>query len=103
MKRKTKKQIEREKANAIASIKRLWQEALKIATSKPERARLYVKQIKAIKKHVKVRLPKEIGQGYCKKCLMPFIYGKTAIKRIIKGVIVITCLSCGEKRRFRVK
>jgi len=103
MKRKTKFQKQKEKENALKSISVLWQEALKIATSKPERARLYVKQIRAIKKHVKVKLPETIRRGYCKKCLLPFIYGKTAIKRIVKGVIVITCLACGSKRRFRVK
>lgn len=103
MKRKTKRQKQRERENALESIFILWQEALKIAIKNPERARLYVKQIRAIKKHVKVTLPQEIGRSYCKNCLLPFIYGKTAIKRIVKGIIVITCLSCGKKRRFRVK
>lgn len=100
MKKSIRKNIEE---NALKSILILWNEALNIAIENPERARNYIKQIKAIKKHVKVKIPKEIRQGYCKNCFMPFIIGKTAIKRIVKGFIVITCLYCKEKRRFKIK
>lgn len=100
MKKPTKKDV---KENASISINNLWNEALNIATINPERARSYIKQIRAIKKHVKVKLPKDIRQGYCKKCFMPFIIGKTATKRIVKGFIVFTCFYCKSKRRFKFK
>jgi len=97
------KKRKRQKEIALQSVMDLWNEAIKIASENPDRARHYVKQIKAIKKHVKISLPTEIRRGYCKKCYLPFIYGKTAIKRVRKGIIVIVCLACGNKRRFIIK
>ncbi len=97
------KKRKKQKEIALQNVLDLWDEAIKIATKNPDRARHYVKQIRAIKKHVKIDLPKEIRRGYCKKCYLPFVYGKTALKRIRKGKIVIVCLACGNKRRFIIK
>jgi RNase P subunit RPR2 len=98
--KKTKKQREEEKRNAFASVLALWKEALKIATKNPERARLYVKQIRAIKRHVKIDLPKEIKRGYCKSCYIPFT-PETSEKKYEKGFIVVRCLKCNAVRRFK--
>jgi ribonuclease P protein subunit RPR2 len=97
------KKKKRQKEIALQNVMELWREAIKIASENPERARHYIKQIRAIKRHVKIDLPVEIRRGYCKKCYLPLVYGKTAIKRVRKGVIIIVCLACGNKRRFVIK
>ena len=97
---KTKQQRKKEKENGLASALTLWKEALKIASTNPERARHYIKQIRAIKKHVKIDLPVEIKRGYCKKCYIPFTQ-KTSQKTIKDGWITIKCLECNAIRRFK--
>lgn len=103
MKRKTKVQREKDKENALKSVFILWEEAKKIATSNPDRARFYVKQIKAIKKHVKIKLPTTIRRGYCKKCFIPFLFGDnaTAEKKVKADWTIIKCSMCNTIRRFQ--
>ncbi len=97
-----RKHKERQYKNALASVVTLWKEALNVALTNPERARSYVKQIRAIKKHVKIKLPDEIRRGYCKKCNMPFIEGKTMSKSTKGKFIILKCLNCGGIRKYGV-
>ncbi|MEM2713766.1 MAG: hypothetical protein QXE64_00575 [Candidatus Pacearchaeota archaeon] len=101
---KKKAQRKRQEKNALASVLVLWREALKAAMTNKERARNYIKQIRAIKKHVKIKLPPEIRRGYCKKCYIPLIKGRTAeIKKIKtkKGILIeLKCIECGAIRRY---
>lgn len=59
-----------------------------------ELSRLYIKKIKAIKKHIKVKLPERVQKGYCKKCFVIFVPGKTATYRIKNKKKIIICSVC---------
>ncbi|MEM2932850.1 MAG: hypothetical protein QW622_01405 [Candidatus Pacearchaeota archaeon] len=101
MKEKYKaRQRTRQIENALASVITLWKEAKKIALKNKERARGYIKQIRAIKKHIKIKLPLEIRRGYCKRCYIPLVSGKTAEKTRKGKLVELECLECGTIRRF---
>jgi RNase P subunit RPR2 len=65
-------------------------------------SRSYMKKIKAIKKHAKVRLPENVQRGYCKHCLVMFVPSKTALYRIKDKTLTIKCLVCNAIRRFKL-
>ncbi len=74
-----------------ARTKKQLEQALQLSKS-------YMLKIKAIKKHVKVKLPEQIQKGFCKKCYVIFVPDKTVKYRIKHGRAIAICLNCGSKR-----
>ena len=71
-------------------------------------ARRYIELIIKYSHKARVKPPRYIRRGYCRRCKIPLIPGLTSRIRIqSKGRrgsrIVVTCLKCGWIRRFMVK
>nr|WP_245521921.1 ribonuclease P [Staphylothermus hellenicus] len=70
-------------------------------------ARRYIELIIKYAHKARVKPPKYIRRGYCRKCKIPLIPGLTARVRIQsegKGSrVVVTCLLCGWRRRYMIK
>lgn len=78
-------------------IKILYRLAKETLDSDPELSARYVRLIKQIGKHYKIRLGKEIKRNICRKCGVVLVPGKNAKVRVAssrKSVIYI-CGSCG--------
>ncbi|RLG80323.1 MAG: ribonuclease P [Thermoprotei archaeon] len=67
----------------------------------------YVELVVKYGHKARVKPPRYIRRGYCRKCKVPLIPGLTARVRIQsegKGSrVVMTCLRCGWIRRFMIK
>jgi len=65
----------------------------------PELAKHYAKLIKELGKHYRIRLPKEIKRGICKRCGSLLMPGASASFRLAssKGFAVYKCLNCGAE------
>lgn len=64
-----------------------------------ELSRKYIKLMKEISRHYKIRLDKKTKSSICKKCNSLLIPGKTAKVRIAssKKYVLYTCLNCGAE------
>jgi ribonuclease P protein subunit RPR2 len=60
----------------------------------------YVRHIKRLGTHSRMKLPKEVKNGVCKKCDAVLIPGLSAKVRIAssKRYVAYKCLSCGAER-----
>jgi len=74
---------------------------------KYEYARRYIELIIKYSHKARVKPPRYIRRGYCRRCKIPLIPGLTSRIRIQsegKGSrVVVTCLLCGWMRRFMIK
>jgi ribonuclease P protein subunit RPR2 len=93
--RNTQRRISREIAGARISV--LFSLCLDKATEDMETARKYVKLIRKISTHYKVRIPNSMKPHICKKCNTVMIPGKSAIVRIVSSnrYVAYRCSSCG--------
>lgn len=69
----------------------------------PELSKEYVRTLRKISAHYKVRLPQEIKNGVCKKCntfLLPGFNSKIRLASK-KEYIVYMCMNCGEEKHIR--
>ncbi|AIY90299.1 ribonuclease P protein component 4 [Geoglobus acetivorans] len=64
-------------------------------------SRRYVELATRIARKYRIRLRKK-KLRFCKKCLYPYRSDRVRV-RTSKGVVRITCLNCGNVRRFRIK
>lgn len=82
---------------AVERIKILY--ALAKEEPDSEFSRKYVKLLKDISRHYKIRLDKKTKSSICKKCNTILIPGKTAKVRIAssKKYVLYTCLNCGAE------
>lgn len=87
---------------AIRRINTLYKKALEVIDENKELAKRYIQILEKIK--VKYRIhDKNLRNKYCKKCKIPWIYGKTLSIRVRKGRIIYRCLECGFVKRFIIK
>jgi|SRR5271154_5125695 len=84
---------------AAKRIEILYSLSKKAYDSDPKLSSDYVKLIKQISRHYKIRLPDEFKKGMCKKCNTVLIPGKTSSSRLVssKGYVAIKCLNCGAE------
>ena len=54
-----------------------------------------------IAKRMDISLKKNIKRNYCKNCKRP--YGDCSRVRLKKNCVIVTCLECGDIRRFRYR
>jgi len=70
-------------------------------------ARRYVELAIKYGHKARVKLPKYIRRGYCRRCKVPLIPGLTSRVRIQSegrgSRVVVTCLVCGWRRRYMIK
>lgn len=86
---------------AMERIEILFGLARKTLTKKPERSWRYVELARRIGTRYNVRLDRKTKEGFCKKCNIPLVTGKTVKRSTEKetGTTVIKCLKC--KYSFR--
>jgi len=99
-----------EKKHLIAAIAEqrveiLFDLAKDVFSNDPELAKRYVKLIGEIGRHYKIRLPKEVKRGICKKCSNLLVPGMNASIRLAssKGFAVYKCLNCGAELHIYYK
>jgi len=93
--KKVRKKIARER------IEILFREAEKRAKEgRFELANRYVEIARKISMKYLVRIPKEYRVRYCKKCLSYLLPGKNCRVRISKHRVIVTCLNCGNVKRY---
>ncbi len=94
----------RSAVNTIASerIQILLLQAVQNVERDPRLSRRYTALAKKISMRTKVRIPAADKRYVCKGCGLPLIPGKSARVRVLPGNprIVITCLACGQFRRY---
>jgi len=66
-------------------------------------AKRYVNLALLISKKYNVRIPRHMKYRICKKCNLFIVPGKNARVRLKKGKVVITCLNCDYKKRYKYK
>nr|Q97C23.2 RecName: Full=Ribonuclease P protein component 4; Short=RNase P component 4; AltName: Full=Rpp21 [Thermoplasma volcanium GSS1] len=59
----------------------------------------YIDLMERIGRRMDITLPQDIKRMYCKKCKKPY---KNVRVRLKKNVITVTCLECGDIRRFQI-
>ena len=83
----------------------LYKLAVKRAAGDPELAKNYVKTLRRIGAHYKVRMPGGMKAMICADCNMVLIPGLTASVRLAssKGYAVYTCNSCKREQHIFYK
>jgi ribonuclease P protein subunit RPR2 len=96
--RANKQSLVSEIANERISV--LFDLAKKCAETDPELSRKYVRHLKRLGTHCRVKLPKEIKNGTCGKCDSVLVPGLSAKVRIAssKRYVVYECLNCKAER-----
>ncbi|MEA1993506.1 MAG: ribonuclease P [Euryarchaeota archaeon] len=88
---------------ARKSISRLFNEAEKVFDEHPKRANRYTRIARSISLRCRVKVPKKWKKWYCKNCHRFLKPGANVRIRLRNKKIVITCLECGDIRRFPYK
>ncbi len=63
-------------------------------------AKRYVELMLNLSRKYNVRIPKEMKYRICKNCNSYLVPGKNARVRLRKHRIIVTCLSCGNVKRY---
>jgi ribonuclease P protein subunit RPR2 len=92
----TTKQIARERVTA------LFRQAELAFLSHPERSNRYVELARKIAMRQRVRIDREFRRKYCHYCSAYLMPGQNMRVRVHSGNVVVTCLICNKKTRYRV-
>jgi ribonuclease P protein subunit RPR2 len=96
---KTAKKIR--KKIAKERIEKLFKEAERRAKEgRLELSNRYVEIARKIAMKYLVRIPKDAKMRYCRKCGSYLVPGKNCRVRLQKHKVVVTCLNCGNVRRY---
>ncbi|MEM1794769.1 MAG: ribonuclease P [Desulfurococcaceae archaeon] len=93
---------------ALQRVEKLYEEAIKrLRVGDIDLARRYVEILLKISAKARLRPPKQIRRGYCRKCKAPLIPGLTARVRLQSegrgSRVVLTCTLCNWTRRYMYK
>lgn len=50
----------------------------------------------------RVRIPRQLRRRFCRRCGAFLVPGVSSRVRIYRGRVIVTCLRCGNIRRFRL-
>ena len=96
--RKKKKAVARD--IALERINYLFSAASGIYGDDPELSNRYASLARKIGMRYRVSLPCELKRKICKKCNSFLVPGSNCRVRLSKGHIIITCLNCGDIKRY---
>jgi ribonuclease P protein subunit RPR2 len=68
----------------------------------PERSNRYVALARRIAMRQRIRMDRELRRQYCHHCYAFLAPGHNMRVRVHRGNVVVTCLVCNKKTRFRV-
>lgn len=80
----------------------LFSQAKRAFADHPERSNRYVELARKIAMRQRVRIDREFRYRFCHNCSVYFMPGSTMRVRVHRGNVVVTCLACGKKTRYRV-
>jgi ribonuclease P protein subunit RPR2 len=80
----------------------LFTQARKAFFTHPERSHRYVELARRIAMRQRIRIGREFRQQYCRHCSSFLVPGSTSRVRVHGGYVVVTCLCCGNRRRYPV-
>jgi ribonuclease P protein subunit RPR2 len=80
----------------------LFEQALRAFHEHPERSNRYVALARRIAMRQRIRMEPEFRRQYCHHCFTFLVPGQNMRVRVHRGNVVVTCLSCAKKTRFRV-
>ena len=96
-----KREKKLEKDIALERIKILINKANEIKDKDYDLSKRYIELARKISMRYKVRIPRYL-RIFCKKCLYPYRLDKIRV-RVKKSRIIITCLNCGNIKRYPIK
>jgi len=88
---------------ALERMYRLMDLAIEEWKTHPERSTDYLQLMKKIGTRNKVKIPKELKELYCKKCLSLLIEGKDKEVRIKGKMLLVKCRKCGKIKKIYPK
>ncbi len=91
------------KSLAFERVERLFELAEVASGGRPDLADRYVQLAWKLKTRYNLRLPRELGMKFCRKCRSFWRPGASCRVRIKSGVVIITCLRCGRIKRLPLK
>lgn len=80
----------------------LFEQAHQAFREHPERSNRYVALARRIAMRHRVRIDRELRRQYCHHCYAFLVPGQNMRVRVHRGNVVVTCLICNRKTRFRV-
>lgn len=97
----------RSKKPAIKQISRerigvLFREAERAFATHPERSNRYVALARKISMRQRIRIDREFRRRFCHHCASYLVPGQNMRVRVHRGNVVVTCLVCNKKTRYRV-
>ena len=82
-------------------IEVLFEEAKGAFSAHPERSNRYVDLARRIAMRQRIRIDREFRRQFCHHCYTYLVPGRNMRVRVHRGMVVITCLACNKKTRFR--
>lgn len=92
-----------ERKIASERIERLFESAEKMQAVDPSLSRRYILLSRKIAMKYRIKIPKKYRLAYCRKCFSLYSSGNNARTRINRGKVSVTCLNCGNIRRYPIK
>ncbi|HLH85820.1 MAG TPA: ribonuclease P [Thermoplasmataceae archaeon] len=86
-------------AVAQRRIVKLFQTAILLKDQFPEYSAQEIALMRRISRRANITIPKDIKRYYCHNC--NHLYGSRTRIRLFKGVLVVSCGNCGDRRRFK--
>ena len=96
--RKKKKAVARD--IALERIQYLFSAASNAYSQDPELSNRYAFLARRVGMRYRVSLPSELKRKICKKCNSFLVPGANCRVRLSEGSIIITCLNCGNVKRY---
>ena len=84
----------------------LFEQAKKVGRTDPKLATQYVSTARRIAMAARIRMPAEVRRETCKECNALFVQGvncRVRVKQKREPHMVVTCLSCGNQTRIKIK
>ncbi|MCP1662064.1 MAG: ribonuclease P [Methanocalculus sp. MSAO_Arc1] len=90
------KKIARERVGILISL------ASASISGNPEQAQRYIGLARKIAMKQRLRLPKHLRRQFCRSCNTLLVPGHTSRVRVQRRRVIVTCLHCGQVRRYPV-
>jgi|GEM_PF-89150 len=85
---------------ALERMYRLMELAEENFREKPERSREYIQLMKKISSRNNTPVPRELKEGFCKKCCSVLEKGVNCSVRVKKDFLLLKCRECGKEKKL---
>lgn len=95
-----KKNKEKLRKEALALVKKLFEDAKLSFNKNPSLSNKYVKLARKTAMKVNLRIPRELKRKFCKHCYSYLVPGRNSRIRMHKSRVIYYCFSCKKYMRF---